>query len=101
MVGAQNATKIASNFFPLRNKYSENTIIERTINNIRQFIGPMRLIKFLIIQRKVILIKYKVLGSGKLVKIKFFLTSANFSQIQVKNCNKYKEQVLYKYLYRS
>ena len=74
MVGAQNATKIASNFFPLKNKYSENTIIERTTKSIRQFIGPMRLIKFLIIERKVILIKYRLLQDEKLLKIKFSLT---------------------------
>jgi len=39
-VGAQKAMKIASNFSPLRNKYSEVIIIETTTKSNRQFILP-------------------------------------------------------------
>lgn len=49
MVGAQNATKMASNFLPLRNRYSEKIIIEKTTRSITQFIAPTLSIKFLII----------------------------------------------------
>ncbi len=66
MVGAQNATKIASNFLPLRNKYSENTIIDSTTRSIKQFIAPTRLIKFLIMLRKVFLIKDSHYNKGYL-----------------------------------
>ncbi len=52
MVGAQNATKMASNFFPLRNRYSETTIMESTTRSNIQFITPTRSIKFLNIQVK-------------------------------------------------
>lgn len=57
MVGAQKATKIASSFLPLRNKYSEKTIIDKTTKSMIIFITPMRSIKFLIIQRIVVLLK--------------------------------------------
>ncbi len=49
MVGAQNATKMASNFSPFKNKYSDTTIIERTTRSITLFIAPIFSIKFLII----------------------------------------------------
>lgn len=52
MVGAQNATKMASIFFPLRNRYSETTIMESTTRSNKQFITPTRSIKFLNIQVK-------------------------------------------------
>ncbi len=58
MVGAQKATKIASNFFPLRNRYSETMMMETTTSNNKQFIAPTFSIKFLIMLRKVIPVKY-------------------------------------------
>lgn len=57
MVGAQKAIKMASNFFPLRNKTSETTIMDRTTKSNTQFIAPMRSIKFLIIAVIQILLK--------------------------------------------
>lgn len=56
-MGAQNATKIASNFFPLRNKTSETTIMDKTTKSNIQFIAPIRSIKFLIIAVIQILLK--------------------------------------------
>ncbi len=57
MVGAQKATKMASIFFPLRNRYSETTMMESTTRSNKQFITPTRSIKFLSIS-KVIPVKY-------------------------------------------
>ena len=56
-MGAQNATKIASNFFPLRNKTSEPTLIDNTNKSTIQFIALIRSIKFLIIAVIQILLK--------------------------------------------
>ena len=57
IVGAQNAIKIASSFSPLKNKISDTIIMDRTTNNITQFIAPIRSIKFLIIVVIQILLK--------------------------------------------
>lgn len=45
MVGAQNAKKIASIFFPCRKRTSEETTIDSTTNSMMQFITPILLIK--------------------------------------------------------
>ncbi len=47
MVGAQNAIKIASNFFPLRNITSETTIMDSTTRIMMKFITPIFSIKCL------------------------------------------------------
>lgn len=49
MVGAQKAIKIASSFSPVRNMYSETTIMESTTRSKITFITPTLSIKFLII----------------------------------------------------
>lgn len=49
MVGAQKAIKIASSLSPVRNIYSETTIIESTTRSKITFIAPTLSIKFLII----------------------------------------------------
>lgn len=46
MVGAQNATKIASSFLPDIKRYSETTIIDNTTNSMIVFIIPIREINF-------------------------------------------------------
>lgn len=58
MVGAQKAMKIASNFLPERNIYSETIIIDKTTRSITKFIAPIFSKKFLIIISTVILIKF-------------------------------------------
>lgn len=58
MVGAQNAIKIASSFFPLIKSVSETIMMENTTKSITKFIAPIRLIKFFNILRTKILIKY-------------------------------------------
>ncbi len=47
MVGAQNATKIASNFFPLRNITSETIIMDTTTRSMMKFMTPTFSIKCL------------------------------------------------------
>ncbi len=47
MVGAQNAIKIASNFFPLRNITSETMIMDSTTRIMTKFITPIFSIKCL------------------------------------------------------
>ncbi len=49
--------KMASNFFPLRNKTSDTTIMDRTTKSNTQFIAPILSIKFLIITVIQILLK--------------------------------------------
>ena len=50
MVGAQNATKMASIFFPCRKRISEVVIIEITTKSIMQFIKPTLSINLLSIK---------------------------------------------------
>lgn len=57
MVGAQNATKIASSLSPFKNKYSDTMIIERTTSRRIQFITPIFSIKFLNICWREVLLK--------------------------------------------
>ena len=47
MVGAQKATKMASNLFPDRNIYSATTIMDRTTRSNKTFIAPIFSTKFL------------------------------------------------------
>ncbi len=47
MVGAQNAIKIASSFFPLRNMTSETTIMDNTTRIMTKFMTPIFSIKCL------------------------------------------------------
>ena len=46
MVGAQKAIKMASNLFPVRKRYSDTIMMERTTSNIMKLMVPTFPIKF-------------------------------------------------------
>lgn len=74
MVGAQNATNMASSFLPLRKSTSETTIIDNTTSSKIQFITPTRSIKFLIISVIQSLTKVTNYFNTIISFVKFFLT---------------------------
>ena len=71
MVGAQKAIKIASSLSPVRNIYSETTIIESTTRSISTFITPTLSIKFLIMLYGLILPKVTHLCVGRNTALPF------------------------------
>ena len=78
MVGAQKATKMASNFSPVKNIYSDTIIIERTTRSKTQFIAPIFSIKFLIILQEVSYLKIRFLDAPFFKIVKNFLTFIKF-----------------------
>ena len=66
MVGAQKAIKMASSLFPVRKRYSDITIMERTTSNIMKLIVPTFPIKFFNMLR---------ISSTKLKVVKILLRS--------------------------
>ena len=74
MVGAQNAMKIASNFFPLRKSTSDAIIMETTTKSRIQFINPTLSTKFLSItnKRNIFLAKLRNKVVQMLKKLGFF-----------------------------
>ena len=77
MVGAQNAIKMASSFFPLRKSTSATMMMDTTTRSIIQFITPTRLTKFLNMYKRTrdILLTQGIDKNEENVKnIVFFLT---------------------------